>query len=200
MVKRLKMIIIFLIGVVIAVAGMVIYLFYPEIFGEMHRAYSFVIMITGLLFVAVGAVKGKKKIADHRQNRDFFSQSMKTFYEESAKKGKQDKTQRKEERPQPAPEAVPVKNRTLFGFSRSDKDNERPKEVEMPRQAGRFWGGSEGSNESGERVVKVYICPSCASENPENHMFCSNCGKRLKPATPSKHSVGAKQTKLAKKR
>jgi hypothetical protein len=193
MVKRLKMIIIFLIGVVIAVAGMVIFLFYPEQFGEMHRAYSFAIMITGLLFVAVGAVKGKKKIADHRQSRDFFSQSMKTFYEENAKKGKPEA--------KPAQETAPVKNRTLFGFSRGDKDTNQPREVEMPRQAGQFWGGgSQSGSEGGERVIKVYICPSCASENPEDHMFCSSCGKRLKPATPSKHSVGAKQTKLAKKR
>lgn len=29
--------------------------------------------------------------------------------------------------------------------------------------------------------VKVFICPNCKAENPENAKYCNNCGKGLKP-------------------
>ncbi len=89
--QRIKAVIIFIIGMAIVAAGAIIFLFYPGVFGENYRTYSFGMMIGGLFLVAVGSVRGKKKLTEHKMKKDPFEKMLK-------KMDKEKKTVNKKER------------------------------------------------------------------------------------------------------
>lgn len=148
--QRIKAITIFIIGIAVVASGTVIFLFYPEIFGENYRTYSFAMMIVGLLLVAVGSVRGKKKLVEHKMKKDPFEKMLKKMDKEKKK------SLSKRER---------VENEKFF-----QKLGFRPS----------FSKEGIGSGKGKQKVVRVLICPNCGAENPETHSFCSECGKLIK--------------------
>ncbi|MBN2042681.1 MAG: zinc ribbon domain-containing protein [Candidatus Aenigmarchaeota archaeon] len=169
MAYRIKALIIFVIGVIIAASGIVILIQFPDLFQENTKTYSFAIMLVGLVFVAFGAVWGKKRIVKEKKKGDFFSQAMKKFDDKG--KGK------KEEKPKEK-----RKGRGFFGRMKDKK--EKPEEPAKEELSGKKLDSFLNTAE--KNVVKIYICPGCGSENPEGHKFCSECGKKLKFLKPPK--------------
>ncbi len=170
MVYRIKALILFIMGVIIAVSGIVIFLMYPDLFQENTRSYSFAIMLVGLIFVAVGSVWGKKRMARGEGKKDFFSETIKKFddKDKGKKKGKD-----KKEKPEDKLEGKPEDEKGFFSRLGGSEQKIEKKEISS-HAMNKMLGGVESN------VIRIYICPGCGSENPEGHKFCSECGKKLK--------------------
>jgi len=173
-------ILLFVIGLVIILVGFV--LFFLEYLGQ---ELSFVIMLGGLLFATIGSMYGRKKLMEEYgasprpEQKPIQSRKSPQTLDELLKgiDGRRDETAQEPEARQDNNEEV-VSN---YGYEQEEPM--QPIHSEPMRNEQNEKAPSPTTpyfKDFAQKVIKILICPKCGTENPENHIFCFKCGKKIR--------------------
>lgn len=159
--KYLSIIGLFVIGIIIVIAG--VYYFITSAAETFEYQLGIILMLIGLLVTGVGAIRGKRTM----RSVGYFAQ-----YPPGAP------ARPAPAQPRPAPETPPA-------------GSEPPTQTPAPRPtpsvpATQPAKAGAKPAKTPEKVVKVLVCPKCGSENQVTDMFCFNCGKKLRPKRAAK--------------
>ena len=202
---------VFILGIAIVVVGLTIMLLlqsgmYTESFPEVGydwTSISFMIMVLGLAIGGIGAIRGKRKLQmglytespwfqDMQQKKDFTApitpaSPMPAREEPIAPP----QTQMQQIQPrQPEPE----KPKSFFDIQKQEV-HEPVNEQEMLEEMTEIEHDIAPSD-----VIRIVVCPKCGLDNPEDHVFCSRCGKKLKSAEKKVKTKKAVKKKKEKKK
>jgi len=198
----LKSVWVFLLGVAVAVTGLLCLLFRPDI-----GTNSFIIMLMGLFFTGAGSIYGKRKLrgeppvlapgekAEHPfrllQTRPLPIREVPVggLSEEKKPSGTGTKKIPDEEFLEIAEEAIESGSAEVPAGEQAESRSESAasEKTETPEP-----------EIQKTRVVKIVVCPKCGAENEPKDKFCYNCGFRLKPKKRKKKKPAKQMKKSAK--
>jgi ribosomal protein L40E len=155
--KYLSIIGLFVVGIIIVIAG--VYYFITSPANTFEYQLGIILMLVGLLVTGVGAIRGKRTM----RSVGYFADYPPEAPPRSARPAPA--------QPMPAPEAPsqPPAPRPTPSVPATQPAKAGTKPAKAP-----------------EKVVKVLVCPKCGSENQVTDMFCFNCGKKLRPKRAAK--------------
>jgi ribosomal protein L40E len=160
----IKCIWLFLLGAVLAVVGLFCLIYRPD----MGLTNSFIIMLMGLLFTAIGSIYGKRKMVGQTAVADYVV----------------DPAQMLQIRPVDSP-PQPQQTQAFPAYpaypSYPQPAQQRPAEtpkIQQPAQP------AQAEQPSG--IKRIFVCPKCGAENEMDDKFCYKCGfKFTKPKRKS---------------
>ncbi|MFH1236895.1 MAG: zinc-ribbon domain-containing protein [Candidatus Aenigmatarchaeota archaeon] len=170
----IKCIWLFLLGAVLAVVGLFCLIYRPD----MGLTNSFIIMLMGLLFTAIGSIYGKRKMAGQTAVADYVV----------------DPAQMLQIRPVDAP---PQPMQTLPSYpaypSYPQPVQQRP--AETPRIQQPVQPAQQAQAEQPSGIRKIFVCPKCGAENEMDDKFCYKCGFKFtkQKKKPARKAVKAKE-------
>jgi len=178
---KLKCMWLFLLGTALALVGVYCLINRPDV-GQ----NSFVIMLMGLMFTAVGSIYGKRKLAGQAATANYVV----------------DPQQMLMVRPEPAPA---VQSAAQPG-SVQQGAAEAAKPVVQTQASGSQTGQVQVTEAKAAEIRKIFVCPKCGAENEMEDKFCYKCGFRFtkpkkkaekapsKKAKPSRSKARAKES------
>jgi len=188
MASRLKAIWIFFVGLIVILVG-----FFLFFFQYLNQQYSFILMLGGLLISGLGSIYGRKKLMGAQNSispgsennagsvpvrSDNLSDLLKgidknykpkqNFVQASAVK--QVVTQPVDSQPtEEETQQFPVQQKP----QKPEPEPQRP-DRQPPSPTSPYY------RDFVQKVIKVYVCPKCGTENEEKNIFCFKCGKKIR--------------------
>ena len=168
----------YIIGIFVVIIGIVILALAPQL-----TAMSFVIMLIGLALSVIGAAQGRKRMLERSyQGSDLLENVTGYIPEEHV-----EETEAKQE-------TKSLKESLAQKISKISQKVSKPQEQITPQQTQQnvFQGQSQPETQQ-VKVIKIMVCPKCGAENQLMNKYCYNCGNRLKPEEPKKHTKKRKK-------
>jgi hypothetical protein len=187
--KYVSVIGLFLVGIVVVVAG--VYLFLTGGSDAASFQTASIVTLIGLLITGIGAIKGKRTMKSIGYFAAYPSEShVRQVSQVSSRTGSQ-----------PAGTVQPVQSMSSQDQSATPTTQLTPSTQTAatrptPNAPATQASGSSAkqSSKAVAKVVRVIVCPKCGSENQEADNFCFNCGKKIRPKiTKSTKSSGSKK-------
>ncbi len=200
---KLKCIWLFLLGAVLSIVGLLCLLYRPDI-----GTNSFIIMLMGLFFTAIGSIYGKRKLAGQAATADYVVDPQQMLMVrpqpyppypqmQQAQQPLQTPVYQAQEQ-RPAQQPVPQEPRTPFFRNPFAPSQAEPVQA-TPAQPVQGQQAQPSQPEPANVIRKIFVCPSCGAENEMEDKFCYKCGFRfVKPKKKSKSAKAAKKAGPAK--
>jgi len=169
----IKCIWLFLLGAVLAVVGLFCLIYRPD----MGLTNSFIIMLMGLLFTAIGSIYGKRKMVGQTAVADYVV----------------DPAQMLQIRPVDSP---PQPQQTQ-AFPAYPAYPSYPQPIQQrPAETAKSQPAQPAQAEQPSGIKRIFVCPKCGAENEMDDKFCYKCGFKF---TKPKRKPARKAAKTKKK-
>lgn len=155
----IKCIWLFLLGALLAVVGLFCLIYRPD----MGLTNSFIIMLMGLMFTAIGSIYGKRKMAGQTAVADYVVDPAQML--------------------QIRPADVPPQPQQMQPFPAYPAYPSYPQPVQQrPAETAKSQPAQPAQAEQPSVIMKIFVCPKCGAENEMDDKFCYKCGfKFTKP-------------------